>query len=225
MFHGPSNDVVEALSGVTAYFIPGQLTAIMGPSGSGKTTLLHCLSGIIQPSEGSIRYAGSAVSGLKDAARDDWRRRHCGLVFQDFRLIDELDPLGNVMLPVLFAHFRVSAELKDRARALLEDLGVPQRRGATSRLSRGEQQRVALARALLLDPPIILADEPTASLDKTNADAIADQLKALAAEGKIVVSTTHDERIAQRADQVLALHAGRMADPDALSAKLRERHV
>jgi putative ABC transport system ATP-binding protein len=143
------------------------------------------------------------------------------LVFQDFRLIDELDPLGNVMLPVLFTRFRVPAELRSRAVSLLDSFGVPRRSGAASHLSRGEQQRVALARALLLDPPIILADEPTASLDRSNAEAIADQLGALARErGKIVICTTHDERVAERADHLIGLQAGRVAGADTLSAAL-----
>ncbi len=225
-FHGPSGDVVEALSGVAGRFLPGRLTAIMGPSGSGKTTLLHCLCGIIRPSLGSVRYAGLVVSELKEAARDDWRRRHCGLVFQDFRLIEELDPLGNVMLPVLFTDFHVPARLKDRALSLLDGFGVPRRSGATSRLSRGEQQRVALARALLLDPPVILADEPTASLDRSNAEAIAGQLEVLArGKDKIVVCTTHDERVAERADHILMLHAGRITDADGFGSPLQGAHA
>ncbi len=153
------------------------------------------------------------MNDLKEAARDEWRRRHCGLVFQDFRLIDELDPLGNVMLPVLFKRFRAPPDLHERALALLDSFGVPRRSGAVSRLSRGEQQRVALARALLLDPPIILADEPTASLDRSNAEAIAAQLEHIArTKGKVVVCTTHDERVAERAECTLMLHAGRVSD-------------
>jgi putative ABC transport system ATP-binding protein len=221
-FQSPAGDVVEALSGVAGCFAPGQLTAIIGPSGSGKTTLLHCLSGIVRPTSGGVHYAGSSITELGESARDKWRRSHCGLVFQDFRLIDELDPLGNVTLPALFARFRVPPELESRALSLLDVFGVPRRSGAVSRLSRGEQQRVALARALLLDPPIVLADEPTASLDRSNGVAIADHLKALArAGGKIVICTTHDERVAERADHVLTLHAGRVADPAGFSSALQ----
>ena len=220
-FRGRSEDVVTALDGVAGRFRSSCLTAVMGPSGSGKTTLLHCLSGILQPSLGCVRHAGVVVSELRDAARDEWRRRHCGLVFQDFRLIDELDPLDNVMLPVLFRKFRAPPGVRDRAVALLDVLGVPRRTGAASRLSRGEQQRVALARALLLDPPIILADEPTASLDRRNAEAIAAQLERMAKNSnKIVVCTTHDERVAERADKVLMLRAGRVIDESELGIAL-----
>ncbi len=224
-FRGPAGDVVEALVGVSGRFPPGRLTAILGPSGSGKTTLLHCLSGIVQPSAGIVRYAGQPVNSLREAARDEWRRRHCGLVFQDFRLIDELDPLGNVMLPILFKRFRAPPSLGEQAIALLDSLGVPRRSGAVSHLSRGEQQRVALARALVLDPPIILADEPTASLDRSNAEAIAEHLEHLAkVKGKIVVCTTHDERVAERAGNKLVLHAGRVTDVHELDPALsRER--
>jgi putative ABC transport system ATP-binding protein len=220
-FRAPAGDLVEALAGVSGRFLPGHLTAILGPSGSGKTTLLHCLSGIVRPSAGSVRHGGTAVDELGEAPRDEWRRRHCGMVFQDFRLLDELDSVGNVVLPVLFRAWRVPAALRERAHALLDNFGVPRRSGAVSHLSRGEQQRVALARALLLDPPIILADEPTASLDRANAEAIAAQLEQLAkAKHKIVVCTTHDERVAARADHVLTLHAGRVADSDEFGAVL-----
>jgi putative ABC transport system ATP-binding protein len=225
-FRGPAGDAVEALAGVSGRFAAGHLTVIQGPSGSGKTTLLHCLSGIVQPVAGSVRYAGAAVSEFGEAARDEWRRRHCGLVFQDFRLINELDPLGNVLLPALFKRFRVPPDLRERALALLDGFGVPRRRGAVSRLSRGEQQRVALARALLLDPPIILADEPTASLDRANAEAIATQFEHLAKRnGKIVVCTTHDERVAERADNTMLLHAGRIADAHEINSALDGERV
>ena len=211
-FRGPAGETVEALAGVSARFAPGRLAAVLGPSGSGKTTLLHCLAGIVVPHRGMVRFGDAVVSALGEAARDGWRRHHCGLVFQDFRLIDELDALGNVTLPALFGGFRLSPALRERGLRLLDGFGVPRRSGSASRLSRGERQRVALARALLLDPPIILADEPTASLDSANAEAIAAELGCLAKAGKIVVCVTHDDRLAMRADDIMRLKAGRVAD-------------
>ena len=208
---GPAGDEVRALAGVSGLFAPGTLTAITGPSGSGKTTLLHCLTGIVRPTAGAVRYAGTALNDLPEPARDRWRRRHCGLVFQDFRLLDELDALGNVALPALFDRYRLPSALRERARELLDGFGVPPGGRAVSRLSRGERQRVALARALLLDPPIVAADEPTASLDAGNAEVVSRELARLAREaGKIVVCVTHDGRLAERADAVVSLRAGRV---------------
>ena len=215
----PTGEVVEALAGVCKVFRPGRLAVILGPSGSGKTTLLHCLSGILIPTGGSVRFGDTAVNSLHERARDAWRRHHCGLVFQDFRLIDELDAVGNVLLPARFGQFRLPSDLSTRAMGLLDRFGVPRRSGPAARLSRGERQRVALARALLLDPPIIIADEPTASLDRANAEMIAAELHRLArAEGKIIVCATHDDRVGARADDTLTLQAGRAIEAVAAPA-------
>jgi putative ABC transport system ATP-binding protein len=200
--------VIRALSGVSAEFRPGQLTAIVGPSGSGKSTLLHALAGIVVPEQGEVASGAIAVNRLDERGRDAWRLANCGMVFQDFRLIDELDALGNTLLPAQFQRLRVSPQLRARADELLARFDVPRRGGPVARFSRGEQQRVALARALLLDPPLILADEPTASLDAENGERIAQCLLELARSGKTVVAVTHDERLSARADHVLALRAG-----------------
>jgi putative ABC transport system ATP-binding protein len=207
-FRDAGGGMVRALHEVSAVFAPGRLTAIVGPSGSGKSTLLHALAGIVVPQQGEVRHGATVVSRLGERQRDAWRLAHCGMVFQDFRLIDELDALANTVLPAQFRSLRLPAGLLDRAKALLARLDVPQRSGPVARLSRGEQQRVALARALLLDAPLILADEPTASLDAANGERIADELLALARTGKTVVAVTHDERLVARADEVLALKAG-----------------
>jgi putative ABC transport system ATP-binding protein len=212
-FRDSTGDRFDALSGITAQFKPGQVTAIVGPSGSGKTTLLHCIAGILVPSSGETRHGGVIVSSLGESARDTWRRHNCGMVFQDFRLIDELTVLENVTTPAMFGHYRVPSILRDRARTLIRDFGLPERSIPTSRLSRGERQRVALARALLMDPAIILADEPTASLDRTTAASVAGTLEALATQGKAVVCVTHDDLLVSRAHEVIALKAGRMGPP------------
>jgi putative ABC transport system ATP-binding protein len=211
-YRARTGEIVEALVNVSAVFRPGSMVAVLGPSGSGKSTLLHCLAGIMVPSSGSVRFAGTDASALTEGARDEWRRRHCGLVFQDFRLLDELDAVGNVVLPARFGRFRLPSDLSERALRLLDGFGVPRRSGPAAGLSRGERQRVALARALLLDPPIILADEPTASLDRANADTIAAELHRLARTGKIVICATHDERLAERAEHTIVLEAGRVTE-------------
>jgi putative ABC transport system ATP-binding protein len=199
---------VRALDGVSATFHAGRLTAITGPSGSGKSTLLHALAGILVPQEGEVASGDIVVNRLDEGQRDAWRLAHCGMVFQDFRLIDELDAMDNTLLPAQFRRARLPAALRARAGDLLASFGVPQRAGPVARLSRGEQQRVALARALLLDPPLILADEPTASLDAQNGQAIAQALRQLAQAGKTVVAVTHDDKLTALADQVLGLRAG-----------------
>jgi putative ABC transport system ATP-binding protein len=201
---------IHALHDVSATFRPGHLTAIVGPSGSGKTTLIHALAGIVVPQQGEIVFGAAVLNRLGESQRDAWRLAHCGMVFQDFRLIDELDPLSNTLLPAQFHRARLPDALCERARELLKRFDLPLRVGPVARLSRGEQQRVALARALLLDPPIVLADEPTASLDAVNGQRIADELKAMAQSGKTVVTVTHDERLVALADSVLAMKAGQV---------------
>ena len=202
---------ITALDDVSASFEPGQLSAIVGPSGSGKTTLLHALAGIVVVQTGRILFAGQDLNAAGEQQRDAWRLAHCGMVFQDFRLIDELDALSNTLLPARFMHLRLPAGLRDRAAGLLARFGVPDRTGPVARLSRGEQQRVALARALLLDPPILLADEPTASLDAASGQQIADALRQVAREGRTVVAVTHDDKLSRLADQRLTMTAGRLA--------------
>lgn len=201
---------IAALQRVDACFMPNQLSAIVGPSGSGKSTLLHALAGIVVPEQGRIMFGAVDVSALDERQRDAWRLTHCGMVFQDFRLIDELDALANILLPVQFTRLRIPAALHHRGQSLLTDFGLQGRSGPVARLSRGEQQRVALARALLLDPPVLLADEPTASLDADNAQRIVNALLAVARAGKTVVAVTHDDKLAALSDQRLTLKAGRM---------------
>ncbi len=210
-FQDAGGVTIPALQDISARFAPGQLSAVVGPSGCGKTTLLHALAGIVVPQQGRILFGSLELGLLNERQRDAWRLAHCGMVFQDFRLIDELDSLANVLLPAQFSRLQLPAALRQRGLELLNRFELPQRAGPVARLSRGEQQRVALARALLLDPPLLLADEPTASLDADNGQRIALALQELARQGKTVVTVTHDEGLAARADQVLAMKAGRLA--------------
>ncbi len=203
----------DAVTLEKAAFSAGQFTAISGPSGSGKTTLLHALSGIVPLASGEIWWNGNLVSCLSEAARDQWRRVNIGYMFQDFQLIPELSPLANVALAATFGRHQVA---KNRAEVLLEEFDVPVNRKRTFELSRGEQQRVAFARALYFNPPIILADEPTASLDKENGRLVTSRLRALANSGKIVVAVSHDAELVNASDCNLQFSRGRLVPDRAL---------
>ncbi len=190
---------------------PGKLTTISGPSGCGKSSLLCGISGLAQPRSGKVFYGGQDILALKSPARDRFRRENIGFVFQDFQLVRELSARENVLLPARFDHFALPAALVARATSLLEELGVPERTSVRL-LSRGEAQRVALARALLRNPPILLADEPTASLDTNSAANVIARLKALAHEGgKLVVAVTHDPALIAASDENIRLDHGRIA--------------
>ena len=188
----------------------GASLGIGGPSGAGKTTLFHCLSGIAAPNAGSIRWNDTELCVLRPEERDLWRRRHLGLVFQDFHLVEGLTAIDNVLLPAYFDRWRCPAGLRQRAAWLLDRVGIGCPRREAALLSRGERQRVALARALLLEPGIVLADEPTGNLDARNSSIAFDLLARLAREHNIaVVMVTHNPELAARCDRVLQMLDGR----------------
>jgi putative ABC transport system ATP-binding protein len=208
----------KVLDGFNFTPAPGRLTAVVGPSGSGKSTLLNALSGLIRPDTGRIVFDEMDVSKLDESSRDRWRRNHIGLVFQNFHLIEELSPRDNVMVAAWFDRLS-AAKLRRRADSLLEGLGVPGNRNNLHGLSRGEQQRVAIARALMFDPPIILADEPTASLDRATGKNVATLLSDLAhRDGRTVVVVTHDQDVIGAADATTELAHGRLAQPQVVTA-------
>lgn len=201
---------VAVLDSVSFHPRPGALVAVTGPSGSGKSTLLNVLSGLVRPEAGRVAFDGLEITSLSETRRDRWRRETIGLVFQSFHLIDELSPRQNVTVAAWFDCF--SAEpFHPRADALLARLGVPTRRATLKGFSRGERQRVAIARALLFDPPVILADEPTASLDGAAGLEVGALLRHLAHEdGRTVVAVTHDPELISLADTVYDLSRGRL---------------
>lgn len=191
----------------------GESVALTGPSGSGKTSLLHCLAGIAHAERGVVRWGGVDIAALSGSACDAWRRSSLGIVFQDFHLIPELDVLANILLPASFAGWRVDASTRTRAADLAAHVGLdaPHRRAGL--LSRGEQQRAAIARALLSEPAVILADEPTASLDRRNADALGGLLVDTAGRlGATLIVATHDEALIRRIGRVWRMADGRLAD-------------
>jgi putative ABC transport system ATP-binding protein len=190
---------------------PGALLAVTGPSGSGKSTFLYAIGGLLRPQRGRVLWGGRDILGEAESARDRWRRHTVGFAFQDFHLLAELTPLQNVLLPASFERFAADRAVRARAIALLEHFSVPQARKSTASLSRGEQQRVAIARALLFDPPVILADEPTASLDAKAGAVVIDILLQLSSqEGRTVIAISHDQELLKRFASTVALDHGRI---------------
>src|SRR5260221_4487224 len=190
----------------------GALVAIQGPSGSGKTSLAGILAGIERPRTGGVVWDGEDVSSLGEAARDRWRRDHVGLVFQQFHLFPALSPLENVLLPARFAHFVVPDRLARRGRALLDRVGI-RLAGDLRLMSRGEMQRVAVARALLFAPRLLIADEPTASLDAAAASGVAELLFAACADaGTTLILITHDAALGSRCPTAYALAGGTLRE-------------
>ena len=187
----------------------GTVLAVTGPSGAGKSTLLFLLAGLETPSGGSVRWGEFDVGAQRSALRDRWRRRNLGLVFQDFQLVPELTTLENVLLPLTFARFRVPGSERHRAADLLARLGVVRPTARASTLSRGEMQRTALARAVFGRPAVLLADEPTASLDAANEAAVGDLLLEYSRDhGATVVVSTHQATLRDRADAQVTLNHG-----------------
>ncbi|SFD87667.1 MULTISPECIES: ABC transporter ATP-binding protein [Pseudomonadaceae] len=187
----------------------GGSLAIVGSSGSGKSTLLGLLAGLDLPSTGRILLAGNDLGSLDEDARARVRAEHVGFVFQSFQLLDSLNALENVMLPL---ELEGRSDARQRATELLERVGLGGRLSHTPRqLSGGEQQRVAIARAFAADPDVLFADEPTGNLDTHTGERISDLLFELNHErGATLVLVTHDERLAARCQRVIRLEAGHL---------------
>jgi putative ABC transport system ATP-binding protein len=189
----------------------GAAVALTGPSGSGKTTLAYLLTGIERVQEGAVRWAGTDLAALTERERDRWRLGHVGFVVQDFHLVPGLSILGNVLVTGWFDRWRPEPAQVARAEALLDGFSVPTAGRKVTDLSRGEQQRVAIARALLREPVIVVADEPTASLDATGGALVIELLLArVRATGATFLAVTHDPALIEACGIELRLEHGRL---------------
>jgi putative ABC transport system ATP-binding protein len=183
----------------------GELVVVLGPSGCGKTTLLSCLAGLLTPTSGSIAFRGTDITSLAGAALGEHRRSTVGVVFQAFNLIPSLSARGNVMAPLRLARVP-RRQASARADDLLAQVGLADRaEHRPGQMSGGQQQRVAIARALVHEPPLVVADEPTAHLDHIQVEGVLTLVRALATSGRLVLVSTHDDRLTHIADRVIEL--------------------
>ena len=188
---------------------PGARVALTGPSGSGKTTFINVITGMERAGAGRVVWNGENLAGLAEGARDRWRARNVGLVMQEFHLFPGLSAEANVLLPQRLSRLRLPAGARGRALELLERVGIERPGQPVETMSRGQMQRVAVARALGGGPGLIVADEPTASLDAESGAAVAGLLLELAGEtDATLIVATHDDRLTGRLDRALRLENG-----------------
>ena len=207
--YGSGELCVEALRGIDLKVEQGEFLAIMGPSGSGKSTLLHMLGGVDRPTSGQVLLQGTDLTVLSDDQRTILRRQRIGFIFQSFNLLPTLNAEENVSLP-LELDGTPTRKAQVRADAVLEMVGMlPRRTHLPSKLSGGEQQRVAIARALVIEPALLLADEPTGNLDTANGRQVTTLLRRLVnQQQQTIVMVTHDPDVAAHADRLVCLRDG-----------------
>lgn len=209
-FSAPGGIPVEVLRGVSLHVSAGETLAVTGPSGSGKTTLLQIIGALDRPDRGEVRVNGRELSGLDEPSRGAFRSREVGFVFQAHHLLPQLTALENVLVPAWAG--RADEACASRARRLLERVGLgPRLTHFPGQLSGGERQRVALARALMMEPCLLLADEPTGALDHRNAEALIDLLVELNGEcGTTLIVVTHAQGCASRMGRIVTLTDGKL---------------
>src|SRR5271155_4510813 len=216
------NAPVRALRGVDLVVPSGDFVALMGPSGCGKSTLLNLVAGLDVADEGTITVAGEPVTGRTEDELSQLRRRHIGIVFQFFNLLEGMTVLENVALPAVIAgRKRKSAE--SRARDLLDLLGIGDKASAVPGvLSGGQRQRLAIARALANEPTLLLADEPTGALDSDGGQEVIELLSRLHTGGQTIVLVTHDANVAAAAGTIVRMWDGRILEPEPGEGQPRE---
>jgi ABC-type lipoprotein export system ATPase subunit len=204
-YAAPEGGRVEVLDVPSFELGAGEQVALRGSSGAGKTTLLHIVAGIVKPDAGEVHVAGADVAKLSEAARDHWRAKHVGYIYQSFHLLQGFTALENVALAMKFG---AGVDL-EKARSLLQQVGLGSRLDYKPRqLSIGQQQRVAVARALANSPQLVLADEPTGNLDREHADAALELVLSMCkSSGAALLLVSHDERVVARFSRVVDLAA------------------
>jgi putative ABC transport system ATP-binding protein len=201
---------VRALRGVDLDVEAGEFVAIMGPSGCGKSTLLNLIAGLDVADEGEITIAGELVTGRSEDELARMRRRHVGIVFQFFNLLEGMTVLENVVLPAVIAGTKRRAA-ETRARDMLDLLGLADKaRDLPGVLSGGQRQRLAIARALANEPTLLLADEPTGALDSAGGHEVLELFKRLHADGQTIVMVTHNIEVASAGDRIVQMRDGRV---------------
>ena len=214
-YRGGDGGIVHVLDGVNLTVQRGEMVAIVGASGAGKSTLLHLLGALDVPDRGHVTIDGRAVAGLGDDALADLRNRRVGFVFQFHHLLREFSALENVMMPLRIAGVE-EGQARRRAAAQLDRVGLGARAShRPGELSGGEQQRTAVARALVIEPAVLLADEPSGNLDHFNSERLHELFAELARDAEIgMVVVTHNRSLAARADRTLVLEDGKLTDTD-----------
>ncbi|OLS15937.1 MAG: ABC transporter [Promethearchaeota archaeon CR_4] len=208
--------VVRALDDVSLEIREREFLVIKGPSGAGKTTLLNLLGGLDFPTQGEVFFDTVKINAMSEESLAAFRCLNTGFIFQNFNLISSLSAIENVMFPMEMAGFTVK-ERGSRVHTLLERVNLKDRNEHLPfQLSAGEQQRVAIARALANDPPVIIADEPTANLDQTTAEFIGALFATLKQEGKTIIAATHDEIVASHADRIIYVAEGKITEEKVL---------
>lgn len=204
------DEKVQAIRGIDLEINKGEMVAIMGPSGCGKTTLLNILSGIDDPSAGQVMVAGKPLFGISDDERTDLRGKEMGFIFQKFHLLDVMNAVENVEIPLLLLGID-PVDARSKATTALNKVGLGDRcEHRPAELSGGQQQRVSIARALVHDPSVILCDEPTGNLDSATSEQVMDLLAQLNESGSTLVIVTHDNQIAKRCSRIIRIYDGRI---------------
>lgn len=208
-YYGKPDNQTKALDGITFQVMPGEFLGIMGSSGSGKSTLLNCIATVIQPTGGRIALHGREIQSLKDAQLADYRGKMVGYLFQNFELLDNLTGRENILLPLSLHNVpeKESAKRLLKLASYLEIMDVLDK--FPSQMSGGQKQRIAAARALILNPSIILADEPTGALDSKNAKALMEKLSGLnQSQNATILMVTHDSNAASYCKRILFIQDG-----------------
>lgn len=210
-YYGKGDSQTKALDGISFQVMPGEFLGIMGASGSGKSTLLNCIAAVIKPSSGSIEMNGKEISKLSGSKLAEYRGKDMGYIFQSFELIDNLTGKENILLPVSLHGGKENAD-SERFQKITEYLEIKDILNKfPSQMSGGEKQRIAAARALILNPGMILCDEPTGALDSKNAKALMTKLSGLNSEdGSTILMVTHDSNAASFCSRIMFIQDGKL---------------